>query len=129
MGTGVEAERLDARNAALAVGALLVATVLVLAFRWALLESDVWAWVYVAMDLVAIGLAGLLFLRFSRATDDALERDEADPPAAATEHEDAGIWRAPELARWPYPALRGVYTISALGVLGALAEFGDQLFS
>jgi hypothetical protein len=40
----VEAERLDARNVALAVGAL----------------------------LVAIGLAGLVFPRFSRARDDGL---------------------------------------------------------
>jgi hypothetical protein len=112
----VDAARLDARNAALAVGALLVASVLVLAFRWALLGNEVWAWVYVAMDLVAIGLAGLLFLRLSRRRGE-VHRDEP------------GIARAPELVRWPYPALRGVYTISGLGVLGALAEFGDQLFS
>jgi hypothetical protein len=122
----VEAERLDARNAALALGALLVASVLVLAFRWALLTSDVWAWVYVAMDLVAIALAGLLFLRFSRAVDE--PRDPNPASERAADHDAGGVWRAPELVRWPYPALRGVYTIAGLGVLGALAEFGDQLF-
>jgi hypothetical protein len=125
----VEAERLDARNAALALGALLVASVLVLAFRWALLTSDVWAWVYVAMDLVAIALAGLLFLRFSRAVDEPRDPNPANERAAgAADHDAGGVWRAPELVRWPYPALRGVYTIAGLGVLGALAEFGDQLF-
>jgi sugar phosphate permease len=119
---GMERERLDARNAALAVGALLVASVMVLAFRWALFTSDVWAWVYVAMDLLAIALVALVFLRLSRAPEEAgepshrRERETARRPATATR-------------TGPYPAVRGVYTIAGLGVFGALVEFGGQLFS
>jgi hypothetical protein len=120
----VEAEGLDARNAALAAGALLVASVLVLLFRWALFTSAVWAWVYVAMDLVAIALTGLIFLRLSQATGEARE------PADRRDREREGRRRpAPQIRTRPYPAVRGVYTIAGLGVLGALAEFGDQLFS
>ena len=88
----MEAERLDARNVALAVGAL----------------------------LVAIGLAGLVFLRFSRA------RDEARDSAAPGERE-ASRRALPAVRTRPYPPVRGVDAIADLGVVGALAELADQL--
>jgi hypothetical protein len=88
----VEAERLDARNVALAVGAL----------------------------LVAIGLAGLVFLRFSRA------RDEARGAAAPGERE-ASRRAVTAVRTRPYPPVRGVDAIADLGVVGALAELADQL--
>ena len=86
------AERLDARNVALAVGAL----------------------------LVAIGLAGLGFLRFSRA------RDEARDSAAPGERE-ASLRAVTAVRTRPYPPVRGVYAIAGMGVVGALAELADQL--
>jgi hypothetical protein len=118
----VAAERLDARKAVFALGALLVASVLVLAFRWALFTKDVWAWVYVGMDLLAIALVGLIFWRLSRAAD-------ATPEPNARRDRQAAQRPARHVRTRPYPAVRGVYTVAGLGVLGALAEFADQLLS
>jgi hypothetical protein len=97
MDPGVARSR--ARNAAIAVGVLLAASVLVLLFREALFTDDGWAWAYVALDVLAVALVGLLFWRASRPAD---------------EH-------------GPAP-LNGAYSIAGIGVIGALAEFGDQLF-
>jgi hypothetical protein len=122
MSSAVEAERLHARNAAVALGVLLVASMAVLAFRWALFTNDVWAWVYVGMDLLAIALVAFIFWRLSRMEDEAREpspggaRRRARRPGAA-------------VRTGPYPAGRGVYAIAGLGVIGALLEFGDQLLS
>ena len=89
----METERLDARNVALAVGAL----------------------------LVAIGLAGLVFLRFSRARDGA--RDSAAPRRAREASR-----RALTVVRTRrYPPVRGVDAIADVGMVGALAELADQL--
>jgi protein-S-isoprenylcysteine O-methyltransferase Ste14 len=120
MSTAVEAERLHARNATVALGVLLVASVLVLVLRWALLTSNVWAWIYVGMDLLAIGLVGFVFWRLSR-----MEGDVREPDAG---RERGRAQRTGTAVRTgPYPAVRGVYTIAGLGVIGALLEFGDQL--
>lgn len=88
----METERLDARNVALAVGAL----------------------------LVAIGLAGLVFLRFSRARDEA--RDSAAPGEREASRRALTVVRTRR-----YPPVRGVDAIADLGVVGALAELADQL--
>lgn len=61
------------------------------------------------MDLVAIALVGLIFLRLSRATAPARE------PKATRERENARR-PAPQVRTAPYPAVRGVYTIAGIGV-------------
>jgi hypothetical protein len=74
------------------------------------------------MDLLAIGLVALAFRRLSR------ERNEdARETKSRRERESRRGTAAPVRTR-PYPAVRGIYTIAGLGVLGAIAEFGGQLF-
>jgi hypothetical protein len=51
---------------------------------------------------------------------------EAGEPTVRRERGTARRSAAPVRTR-PYPAVRGVYTLAGLGVIGALLEFGDQL--